>query len=339
MTIETTQLIGHELIKSRMQIAIRSATLRNMALPHILLTGAAGCGKTTTASWISKLGNYSYMPVSPLSLKTKADVHTLLNKINYIGYNEKGDRISKIKPTIIFFDEVHQLPTIGQEILGIAMENYKLEINNSDEMLWIPYFTVIGATTDDGKLTKPFRDRFKMVFIYEIYDNNTMAEILSYHIHKNNLSITDFAINNIVNRSRGIPRIMLNYVDNIRDYVISTNEELDTNYVITDEVCDKVFNSLHIDKYGLTMTEIKILKSLYYAKVPIGIDNLSIITNESLKTIQNSIEPFLIKKEFMMRISKGRTITDKGLKYLEQEGHLKSVISNKITIPSDYQRL
>jgi len=335
----TTQLIGHNIIKERMRIAIHSASLRNTALPHILLTGSAGCGKTTTASWISKLGEYAYIPVSPLSLKSKADVHNLLNKINFIGYNERGDRINKIKPTILFLDEIHQLPTIGQEILGIAMENFKLEVNGSDKMHWIPYFTIVGATTDDGKLTKPFRDRFKMVFIYETYDNETMAEILQYHVCKNNLSITDFAVTNIVNRSRGVPRIMLNYVDNIRDYIISTNDVLTGDNTITIEICDIVFKTLHVDKHGLTMTEIKILKTLYFAKVPIGLDNLSITTNESLKTIQNSIEPFLIKKEFMIRISKGRTITDKGIKYLEQEGHLDSVVYTKIAIDNDYQRL
>lgn len=339
MATTVTQLIGHDTLKNRMKIAIKSATLRNKSLPHILLTGAAGCGKTTTASWISKLGEYDYMPISPLSLKTKNDVYNLLNKLNCIGYNERGDRIDKIKPTIIFLDEIHQLPIIGQEILGIAMENYKVDADETNKMLWTPYFTVIGATTDDGKLSKPFRDRFKMTFIYEAYNNNDMSNILLYHVHKNKLLITDTAILNIVNRSRGIPRIMLNYVDNIRDYIISINNDINGDNCITNNICNTVFESLNIDRHGLTMTEIKILKSLYFAKIPIGLDNLSVITNESLKTLQNSIEPFLIKKEFIVRISKGRTITEKGIKYLEQEGHLKSIISNKVTINSDYQRL
>lgn len=332
------ELIGHNTIKERIRIAIQSATLRNTALPHILLTGSAGCGKTTTASWISELGDYFYMPISPLSLKTKNDVYSVLDKLNIIGYNECGDKINKIIPTILFFDEIHQMPVIAQEILGIAMENFQLETNEVGKVLWLPYFTVIGATTDDGKLTKPFRDRFKMVFMYEHYDNETMTEILKYHLIKKKLKITYEAIDNIVNRSRGTPRIMLTYLDNIRDYVITLNNNIDDIPIITEEICNIVFKTLHIDKYGLTKTEIKILKSLYVAKIPIGIENLAIITNESIKNIQNTIEPFLIKKEFIVRISRGRTITEKGIKYLEQENHLDTPVNNKIAINYDYQR-
>lgn len=333
---ETIQLIGHSDIKHRLEIAIKAAHFRNKALPHILLTGAAGCGKTTTAAWISKLGNYDFMSLSPTSLKTSIDVHNLLNKMNYTGYNEVGDRIGKIKPTILFFDEIHQLSVIGQEVLGIAMENYHIEVGEVNKVMWVPYFTVIGATTDDGKLTKPFRDRFKMVFLYESYDDETMSEILKYHVAKNNLEITDTAIINIVNRSKGTPRLMVNYLDSIRDYLLYIND--DTDNLISNDVCDTVFEALNVDAHGLTATEVKILKTLYKIKIPIGIENLAITTNESVKTIQNTIEPFLIKKGLVVRIAKGRAITEKGIKYLEQEGHLKSVMSNKVTIASDYVR-
>jgi len=326
-------LIGHTNTKERIKIALDSAKHRNTALPHLLLAGAAGCGKTTTAQWLATQGGYEYLPASPLELKTKKSVYNLLEKLNLQGYNKTGDRVDRVKPTIIFFDEIHQLPVIGQEILGLAMERFILEADIPNKLIWLPHFTIVGATTDDGKLTKPFRDRFKLKFIFEPYKNSEMRNIVRFHALKHKLAITREAVTNITERSRGVPRIMVNYLETVRDIMFAQKSKL-----ITTDLVDMAFTSIGIDKTGLTKIELRILKSLFEAGIPIGLDNLAIISNESPKTIVQSIEPFLIRRGLLIRTGKGRSITKKGIKYLEDNGHLKNDTMNKILIDTSHKR-
>jgi len=326
-------LIGHENTKKRVKIALDSAIQRNTALPHILLSGAAGCGKTTTAQWLATLGGYEYLPASPLGLKTKKDVYTLMEKLNLQGYNKSGDRIDRVKPTLLFFDEVHQLPVIGQELLGLAMERFILEADIPNKLIWLPHFTIVGATTDDGKLTKPFRDRFKQKFIFEPYSDKEMCQIVRFHAKKMDLPITRDAVINLTKRSRGVPRIMVNYLNTIRDIKLVTQAA-----VVTTGLIDSAFDSIGVDTTGLTKIEIRILKSLYETGVPVGLDNLAIITNESPKTIVQSIEPFLIRRGLLIRTGKGRSITKKGIEYLEDHNHLDKSKVNKELIDASHVR-
>lgn len=319
-----SDLIGHDNTKKRIEVALNSATTRNTCIPHILLAGSAGCGKTTTARWLAELGDYDFLPISPLSMNSRKAVYELMDKLNTVGYNEVGDRVAKIKPTIIFFDEIHQMPVIGQEILGIAMERFDLESDEANKLIWLPYFSVVGATTDDGILTKPFRDRFKTKFIYEPYSDKDMYSIVEFHAAKRSLLITPKAIRNITRRSRGVPRTMVNYLETIRDYMIAAK-----SYVITYGLTQQVFESIGIDETGLTSIDVALLKSLYISKKAIGLENLSIVTNESVKTISQTIEPYLIRRGLMIRTGKGREITSEGKDYLEAYGHLNGPGNSK----------
>lgn len=331
-------LIGHEDKKTRLGLAIKSADLRNNSLPHILLTGTPGCGKTTTAKWISTLGNYDYLEASPLGLNNKQRVLQLFNQLNTTGYNQIGDRVGKIRPTIIFFDEIHQMPVIGQEFLGLAMEYFELDASTQNKKIWLPYFTIVGATTNEGLLTKPFRERFRISFLYEPYDLRNLYNIMLYHSNNFKLLIEQEAGKDIVTKCRGIPRILINYLTNIRDYIYSNKKiNSDGMYIVTLEDTKIVFSMLDIDKFGLTRTEIKILQYLYKIQDPVGVDNLAISTGESAKTIQSNIEPFLIKSGFLIRSTKGRKLTNMGRQYLEDEGYVEEA-SSKQLISSNYQR-
>lgn len=333
-------LIGHEDIKERLSIAIKSSNVRNTSLAHMLLTGMPGCGKTTTAKWVASLGDFDFVEVAPINLKRKKDVLKLFENMNLNGYNLTGDRVSKIKPTVLFFDEIHQMPVVGQEILGMAMEYFELESEQPNKKVWLPYFTVIGATTEEGKLTKPFRSRFQMTFLYTEYGLKELYDILLYHSYGFKLYIEEEAGKSIVTKSRGVPRILLNYLSNIRDYVYTyfapNSQGL---YVITEEITSVVFNMLNIDRLGLTSVDVKILQLLYTNKEPMGIDNLAISTGESLKTIQFSIEPYLIKSGLIIRLSKGRKLTDFGARYLEEEGYVSTMLEGKQLIDNSYKRV
>jgi len=322
-------IIGHENTKIQLQIATESAKSRNDNIPHLLFSGAAGCGKTTMGMEMSKAADVDFIPVSPDDFSDREPVMRILDKLNHDNYDGYGNRAGKLRPSIIFVDEIHRMPKKGQEILGIAMEKFKLETGKANSYLWMPYFTLIGATTDDGELTKPFREKFKLRFLFQTYSDAEIADIIRLHASKKNILITDKAARTIARRSRGIPRTAVSFLERSRDYANFIKAE-----VITSEAVLANFMTLGIDSKGLTSAEIKILQALSNTRDPIGLDNLAIISNEAKKNLVNTVEPFLIRLGLMIRGSKGRLITDKGRQHLAQNG--KSI--SKMEIGPDYVR-
>ena len=251
--------------------------------------------------------------------------------MDHHNYNEQGDRVGIIQPTILFLDEIHQVPSLGQEMLGLVMERFILETGQPNKFYWAPYFTVIGATTDDGKLNKPFRERFKLRFIFEQYSLNEVLKIVEAYSKKLGMVITTNGVMSIAKRSKGIPRIAIGYVERMRDFLLATNRKLANGVLV-----ETLFKRLKIDEEGLTVTERKLLKTLYDAKAPMGVDNLAMILNESSKNLIGTIEPFLMQKGFIIRNSKGRSITKIGANYLKHTDD--SVEKEKSEITIDYIR-
>jgi len=325
-------VIGHENHKRQILIAIEAAKARNESLPHMLFSGLAGTGKTTFAISVAKTAALDFLPVSPDEMSDMRTILKIFDKLNHDGYNKYGDRIGKISPTILYFDEIHRMPRRGQEILGIAMEKFQIESGQPNKFYWLPYFTVIGATTDDGELTKPFREKFKFRFLFEAYTDDDMTQIVNFHARRLKCVFTAAAVREIVRRSRGVPRLAVNYVERLRDYALHVGAPL-----VTSKLALELFQTLGIDPYGLTPQEMKILKILYSAREPVGLDNLAIITNESMNNIKNTIEPFLIQRGLMVRSGRGRVITDLGRRHLEQTTDLgKFIVKSEIT--ADYVR-
>jgi len=325
-------LIGHKNNKKQIKIAIESAKHRNENIPHMLFSGTAGCGKTTMAMEMAKLSNVDFLAVSPHEMQDREAILKILDKLNHNNYDKYGNRKGEIKPTVIFFDEIHQMSRKGQEVMGIAMEKFMLETGKPNKFYWIPYFTIIGATTDDGELSKPFREKFKLRFLFETYSSGEITEIIKMHAKKQKTIITDKASRVIAQRSRGIPRTAVGFLERGRDYSMYAGSN-----VITSDSMIRNFKLMGIDSKGLTKAEIKILKILYDNKEPIGLDNLAISTNESMKNIKNTIEPFLIQKGLILRSGKGRVITNTGREHLEKNDHI-DVERNKIEIPANYVR-
>ena len=318
-------LIGNKKISEQISMAVISSIKRNKALPHMLLSGTPGCGKTSTAQEISKLRDVETITLLNNSLKSKQSINDIVYKLNYENYDDKGNRVGPIKPTILFIDEIHRLSLETQEILGVLMENFYIDSDTPGKIFWIPYFTLVGATTDDGKLSKPFRDRFKLLFNFNPYDYDTSIQIIKYHAKKMNIKITIDGIKEIAKRGKGIPRIMIRYIENIRDFSFTINTSL-----ITRKVVENCFNLIGIDSNGLSFIELKLLKILSKTNEAIGLDSLSIALNESKKTLTDTIEPYLIQKQLMNRTGKGRTITTEGLNYLSQ-----SNLAGKMTIKKE----
>ena len=328
MTTTKISLIGNKKISEQITMAVISSIKRNQALPHMLLSGTPGCGKTSTAQEVSKLREVKTITLLNNSLKSKQSINDIIYKLNYENYDDKGNRIGTIKPTILFIDEIHRLSLETQEILGVLMENFYIDSNTPGKIFWIPYFTLIGATTDDGKLSKPFRDRFKLLFNFNPYDYDTSIEIIKYHAKKMGIRITIEGVKEIAKRGKGIPRIMIKYLENARDFSFTIN-----TFLITKRVMEDCFDLIGIDSNGLSTSELNVLKILAKINEPIGLDSLAIAINESKKTLTDTIEPYLIQKQLMNRTGKGRAITTEGLNYLSQSNNIgETTIKKEIDV-------
>ena len=327
-------IIGHKNTKKQIRIAVNAAKTRNRNIPHTLFSGVAGCGKTTMAMEMAKESEVDFLAVSPDDAADRESVLKILDKLSHDNYDKYGNRTGGVCPTMVFFDEIHRMSRKGQEVLGIAMEKFMLETGKSDKFYWIPYFTIIGATTDDGELTKAFREKFKLRFLFDTYSKEEITSIVKLHSNKQQIIITDKAARMIAQRSRGIPREAVKYLGRVRDYVLCNNA---VHKVITSKAVENNFKIIGVDSKGLTKVEIRILKTLYTAREPVGLDNLAIITNESQKNIKNTVEPFLIQEGLVLRSGKGRVLTDLGRKHLEKDGYLGAV-RDKMEISATYVR-
>lgn len=356
-------LIGNRDIFKQLEIAIKSAIAENKSLPHTLLSGVAGCGKTSTAKFIAETSKCSFLQTPPESIQTRNDMLKIREQLNSIGYDTFGDKVSQISPTVIFIDEIHRLKMTGQEHLGLAMEEWTIPIGEKQAKTsphdkfgydlkgrgrWCPRFTLIGATTNDGLLSKPFKDRFKLRFIFNTYSLRESIEIIKVHAERLNkesmdrldhkdikkIMLTYAAVLEIAKRGRGVPRILVNLLERCRDVAISYGGEM------VDELLAKsTFKLMNVDKTGLTPTDINIMKALYENREnPIGLDNISIIVNESRKTLMETIEPYLIQRGLITRAPRGRLLTEKGRMYLMENNHIQDTAKDYIDIPLTYER-
>ena len=325
-------MIGNADTKRQIEIAVNAAKTRNAAPPHMLFSGHAGCGKTSMGKEFSIMLGTDFIPIIPETLKDQKSIMELVDSLNYEGYDEMGNRVGDIRPSVVFLDECHNLPMYGQEKLGIIMENFTMETGQKNKLYWIPYFTVIGATTLAGELSKPFLDRFKLNFFFEPYIKEESALIVHTHADRLGIKISEAAARDIANRARGIPRIIVRYLERCSDMSQSIGSDL-----ITSALAKATFDIMGIDNDGYNKIELKILGCLYNSDKPIGLETLSVVTGESVKTIKNELETYLIRSGMMVRSGAGRLITGLGREYLEEKGYVGKR-QGRVAISPTYER-
>ena len=309
-----SEIIGNRETKMQLIVAATAAKKKNSSVPHALFEGPAGTGKTTFALALADITETLFIEEDPSSIKSVADVVKVLRKFSNKGYDESGNIVGEIGPPVLFFDEIHNLPLKGQELFGLAMENWRLAVPTSDGSIvaWVPRFTLIGATTLAGKLSKPFRDRFKMFLTFQTYDLEESVEIVLRHAEKAEYAIEPEAAIAIAERGRGVPRILVRFLDRAIDFSLALNR----NKIEPDTV-KAMFHVMSIDNIGLTNADITIMEALREADgEPVGLDTLHVITNKAPSTIANEIEPYLIQNGFLIRTAKGRILTKKGKEYV-----------------------
>ena len=204
--------------------------------------------------------------------------------------------------TVLFIDEIHRLTKIVEEFLYPVMEDFILNISTDGnlEKIDIPQFTLIGATTSGGSLSQPFYDRFQIKEHLSFYTPDELAKLAGSNSLRLGMALDDDELLEIAKRSKGTPRILN---ARLQWYKSCVSYHKDKKMTV-----DEIFNSQGIDNMGLDIydrTYIDILKK--YRGTPLGLKSISTLTGIAIETIENSIEPYLIRSGFVLRTQKGRT--------------------------------
>jgi Holliday junction DNA helicase RuvB len=290
---------GQEMQKSHLAVLISSAKKRAVSLDHLLITGNPGLGKTTLARIIANELGSSFKSVHAATVKRKGDLISLLASLN--------------ENDVIFLDEIHSLDKSIAEILYTAMEDRRIDVACPGETVSIELnaFTLIGATTKSGMLEKPLLDRFGEIIDLDDYDVDQMSQIIQHNAEKSNIGIDQSASLSIAKRSHGTPRIGLKLLKRCVDYAVACDSA-----TITDEVVALTMKSMGIDDNGLDKSALSYIRFLDLKKDPVGISSIAASTGESVDTIENVIEPSLLRLRLIDRSTRGRILTEQGRSYL-----------------------
>jgi Holliday junction DNA helicase RuvB len=302
------EFIGQDTIKLNLKTFIESSVKRKKNLDHIILYGPPGLGKTTLANIISNEKNVNIHTTSGPAFTKKGDLVTLLSNLS------DGD--------ILFIDEIHRLSPIIEESLYPAMEDFKCDyiIGSGPSarvmQISIEKFTLIGATTRLGLLSRPLRDRFGIPLQLEFYLPEDLERIVILNAQKLAVNIDKHASFEIAKRSRGTPRIAIRLLKRVIDFsIVQDSKEINIEIVLNS------LKQMRIDSEGLDEMDRKYMRCIAndYNGGPVGIETLSAALLEQKDIIEDVIEPYLMQKGLVQRTSRGRILSKKGLAHINKE--------------------
>ena len=305
--LSLSEFIGQEFIKSNLEAYIESSKKRKKNLDHIILYGPPGLGKTSLAHIISNEKNVNFHSTSGPAFTKKGDLVTLLSNMM------EGD--------ILFIDEIHRLSPIIEETLYPAMEDYKCDyvIGSGPSarvvQISIEKFTLIGATTRLGLLSRPLRDRFGIPLQLSFYEPEDLMKIIILNSQKLKFHISEDSAYEIAKRSRGTPRIAIRLLKRIIDFsIVNEDDEIDL------KSAKESLKKMKIDSEGLDEMDRKYMNCIAYDfhGGPVGIETLSAALLEHKDIIEDVIEPYLMQRGLVQRTSRGRILSQKGLEHIKQ---------------------
>lgn len=294
--------LGQPALSARLRVLIAAARARKeITLPHVLLQGPGGLGKTTVAHVIAnEMGGRAHVAMGP-ALETAADAFGLLQRI------QAGD--------VLFVDEIHRLKSYVAEILYTVLEDGKVYFpyNGAQVEIQLPPFTFIGATTMPELLDDPLRQRFVNLAL-SFYAPDALAAILAKNAVAMGVAADPAALRLLASRARGTPRVANHLLRFARDLACIESTP------ITTELAERSLSMQGIDEIGLNDVDRGYLRCVIevYGGGPVGAQAIAATLGVKPDQVAAVIEPFLLQQALVIRTQRGRKATEKAVKHLAQ---------------------
>ncbi|MBO5137217.1 MAG: Holliday junction branch migration DNA helicase RuvB [Spirochaetaceae bacterium] len=306
------EFLGQRSVKENLSVFIEAARNRKESLDHLFLIGPPGLGKTTLAQITAHELQADFKVTSAPALDKPKDLAGILSTIT--------------ERTVFFIDEIHRLKPAIEEMLYIAMEDYELDwvigqgAAARTVRIPLPKFTLVGATTKAGMVSSPLISRFGIVQRFNFYSPEELSAIIHRSASIMNIQVDDDAALLMAECSRGTPRVANRVLRRVRDFaqVLGSGR-------ITKTITETGLNRLEIDNLGLEKYDREILLSIIdnFAGGPVGAETLAISIGESIDTLEDYYEPYLIQCGLLQRTPRGRVVTDKAYEHLGRQSKLK----------------
>lgn len=292
------EFIGQDKLKRNLGVFLLAAQQRAEPLDHLLLYGPPGLGKTTIANIVAlEMGTAIHVTSGP-AIERPGDLVGILTNL------EPG--------AVLFIDEIHRLSRPVEEILYPAMEDRKVDIMIGKGpaarsiRLDVAPFTVVGATTRQGLLTGPLRDRFGIVSHFEFYGQEALYQIIERSSGILGYAIEASGAEEIARRARGTPRIANRLLRRVRDFA-----QVDGRASIDREISDRALDALEVDAIGLDRVDRRVLLTIIekFGGGPVGLETIAASIGEDAGTVEDVYEPYLLQQGLIQRTPRGRCAT------------------------------
>lgn len=299
------EFIGQQAARENIRVFIEAAKKRQESLDHVLFFGPPGLGKTTLAQIIAREMGVGFRATSGPVIVKSGDLAALLTNL------EDGD--------VLFIDEIHRLQPVVEEVLYPAMEDRALDLmigegpSARSVRIDLPHFTLVGATTRQGLLSTPLRDRFGIPVRLQFYTIEELRQVITRAARLLGLEISPEGAEEIAKRSRGTPRIAGRLLRRVRDF-----SDVAGAKIVDRLIADEALNRLEVDKLGLDLMDRRYLMMIadIYKGGPVGLDTLAAGLSEPRDTVEEVIEPYLIQLGLVARTARGRQLNGLAWRHL-----------------------
>ncbi|WP_395714782.1 Holliday junction branch migration DNA helicase RuvB [Reyranella sp.] len=297
--------VGQKQLRENLKVYIRAAKSRGEALDHVLFHGPPGLGKTTLAQIVAREMGVGFRATSGPVIQKAGDL---------------AAQLTNLQPhDVLFIDEIHRLNPAIEEVLYPAMEDFQLDLMIGEGpaarsvRIELPPFTLVGATTRSGLMTRPLRERFGIPLRMVFYEPAELELIVHRAARVLKMAMAPDGGAEIAKRSRGTPRVANRLLRRVRDFAAVGGEA-----VVDARVADSALNRLEIDGRGLDPMDRRYLACIAdnYGGGPVGVETLAAALAEQRDVIEDVIEPYLMQLGLLMRTPRGRLLSESGYRHL-----------------------